>query len=62
MVINNLMFSLIDSFLAQLEHCSWAFKAGNPSPLVCVSLSRTLCFFLCLLLPSACHEGYARVS
>lgn len=46
MVINNLMFSLIDSFLAQLEHCSWAFKAGNPSPLVCVSLSYTLFFLM----------------
>jgi len=59
MVINNLVFSLIDSFLAQLEHLSplkplnqyefsalseseilfsWAFQAGNPSPLVSLSL------------------------
>ena len=64
---NDLVFSLIDSFLAQLEHSSplkalnqyefsalsesgkkfssWAFQAGNPSPLVSVCLSRTLCFF-----------------
>ena len=61
MVINNLMFSLIDSFLLQLEHCSWAFKAGNPSPLVCVSLSYTVFSYACYFQVPV-TEGYARVS
>ena len=66
MIINDLVFSLIDSFLAQLEHLSplkrlnqyefsalsesgkkfssWAFQAGNPSPLVSVSLVHSVFF------------------
>ena len=65
---NDLVFSLIDSFLAQLEHSSplkalnqyefsalsesgkkfssWAFRAGNPSPLVSVSLVHSVFFLM----------------
>ena len=65
---NDLVFSLIDSFLAQLEHSSplkalnqyefsalsesgkkfssWAFQAGNPSPLVSVSLVHSVFFLM----------------
>ena len=68
MIINDLVFSLIDSFLAQLEHSSplkalnqyefsalsesgkkfssWAFQAGNPSPLVSVSLVHSVFFLM----------------